>query len=103
MGMGEGLGGRVVPGRAVLEHGVEDYPQLAHTGGQSQLFRLSSRQQALVEVPYDRVEAAGYHRPHVEGYADPGPSTPDGTFAPQGTTVPVEGSHAHQGQRSVAG
>ncbi len=55
------------------------------------------RQQALVEVPDDRVEAAGYQRSHVEGCADPGPSTPDGAFAPQGTTVPVEGSHAHQG------
>ena len=87
----------MVPGRAVLEHGVEDYQQLAHAGGQSQLFRLAGRQQALVEVPYDRIEAAGYQRPHVEGCADPGPSTPDGAFAPQGTTVPVEGSHAHQG------
>ena len=91
----------MVPRRAVLEHGVEDYQQLAHTGGQNQLFGLAGRQQTLVEVRYDRVEAAGYLGPHVEGCADLGPSTPDGAFAPQGTTIPVEGSHAHHGQRSV--
>ena len=38
----------MVPGRAVLEHGVEDYQQLAHTGGQSQLFRLAGRKQVRV-------------------------------------------------------
>ncbi len=90
MGMGEGLGGWVVPGRAVLKHGVEDYQQLAHTGGESQLFRLAGRQQALVEVPYDRVETAGCHRPHIEGCADLGPSTP-----PAGEFASVSAGHYH--------
>ena len=33
MRMCKGLGGRLVPGLAVLEHGVDDYQQLAHKGG----------------------------------------------------------------------
>ena len=34
---------------------------------------------------------------HVEDGADPSASTPDSTSAPQGATVPIEGSHSHQG------
>ena len=40
----------------MLEHGVQDYQQLAHTGGQCQFFRLTIRQEALVIVPDHRVE-----------------------------------------------
>ena len=58
---------------------------------------LGFRQTTDAGVPYDQVEAAGYHRPHVKGFADLGSSTPDGAFGLQGTTVPVEGGHAHQG------
>ena len=95
--MGDGLGVLVLPGRAVLEHGVQDGQQLAHAGGQRHLLRLPGRQETLVEISDDRVVAAGYHRSHVEGCADPSPSAPDGAFAPQGAAVPIEGSHAHQG------
>ena len=81
----------------MLEHGVEENQQLAHAGCEGQLLGLSSGQQQLVEVPDDGVEAAGYQRTHVQGGADPGASTPDGAFAPQGAAVPVEGSHLYQG------
>ena len=80
----------------MLDHGVEYYEQLAHAGCESQLLGLTSGQQPLVEVPDDRVEAAGYQRSHVQGSADPGTTAPDSPFASQSATVPVEGSHAHQ-------
>ena len=35
--------------------------------------------------------------PMYRAARDPGASTPYGTFTPQRTAVPVEGSHAHQG------
>ena len=81
----------------MLEHGVENNRQLAHASCEGQLLRLTSGQQPLVEVPYDRIEAAGCQRPHVQGGTNPGASAPDRAFAPQGATVPVEGSHSHQG------
>ena len=81
----------------MLEHGVEDNEQLAHTGCEGQLLGLTSGQQPLVEVLDDGVEAAGYQRSHVQGGTDPGASTPDGAFASESAAVPVEGSHSHQG------
>ena len=45
------LRSQVAPGRAMLDHGVEDDEQLAHAGCEGQLLRLTSGQQALVEVP----------------------------------------------------
>ena len=76
----------------MLEHGIEDDQQLAHTRCEGQLLRFTSGQQPSVEVPDDGVVAAGYQRSHVQGSADPGTSAPDGAFAPQGAAVPVEGS-----------
>ena len=72
----------VSPWRAVLEHGVERDEQLAHTSDESDLLRLTSGQQPLVEVPDHRIEAAGHQCSHVEGGAYPGTSTPYGAFAP---------------------
>ena len=54
----------------MLEHGVEDNQQLAHTGCESQFLRLTSGQQPLVEVPDHGIEAAGDQRSHVQGGAD---------------------------------
>ena len=81
----------------MLEDGVEDNEQFAHTSDQGHLFRFTGRQQLLVEVADDRVVAAGHQRSHIEDGPHPGASAPDGAFATQGATVPVEGSHAHQG------
>ena len=81
----------------MLEHGVEDDQQLAHTSDEGHLLGLAGREQPLIEVPYDGVVAAGYQRPHVEGAAHSGTSAPDTPFAPQGAAVTVEGSHPHQG------
>ena len=81
----------------MLEHGVEEDEQLAHASCEGHLLRLTRGQQPLVEVPDDRVVAAGHQRTHVESGADPGASSPYGTFAPQRAAVPVEGSHSHEG------
>ena len=91
------LGTQAAPRGATIEQGVEDNEQLAHTGCEGQLLRLTSRQQTLVEVPDDGVVAASYQRSHVQGSTDPGAPSPDRPFAPQCAAVPVEGSHAHQG------
>ena len=64
--------------------------------------RLAGRQQALIEVLDDRVEAAGNHRSHVKGCAHLGSASQYGAFAPQGTAIPVEGSNAQQGQFQTA-
>ena len=81
----------------MLEHRVEDDKQFAHASDKSRLLRLTVGQQSLVEVPYDWIEAAGCQRSHVQGGTNPGAPTPYGTFTPQRTAVPVEGSHSHQG------
>ena len=81
----------------MLEHGIQNEQQLAHAGYESQLLRLTSRQQPLVEVPDDGVVATGHQSSHVQGSANPGASAPDGPLASQGAAVPVEGSHSHQG------
>ena len=81
----------------MFEHGVERNQQFAHGRDQRHLFRLTSCQQLLVEVPNSRVVAAGYQRSHVEDGPHPGASAPDGAFAPQGAAVAVVGSHAHKG------
>ena len=78
----------------MFEHGVEHNQQFAHARDQRHLFRLTSCQQPLVEVPDSRVVAAGYQRSHVEDGPHPGASAPDGAFAPQGAAVAVVGSHA---------
>ena len=94
---GDEFRGRISPGRAMLEHGIQNEQQLAHAGYESQLLRLTSRQQPLVEVPDDGVAAAAHQRSHVQGSANPGASAPDGPLDSQGAAVPVEGSHSHQG------
>ena len=78
------LGTQVAPGRAMLEHGVEDYEKLAHTGCESQLLRLTAGQQSLVEAPDDGVAATSYQCSHVQGGLNPGAPTPDGALAPGG-------------------
>ena len=65
----------------MLEHGVEDYEKLAHTGCKGQLLRLTGGQQFLVESPNDWVTATSYQSSHVQGGSNPGAPTPDGAFA----------------------
>ena len=56
----------IAPRVAMFEHGVERNQQFAYGRDQRHLFRLTSCQQPLVEVPNSRVVAAGYQRSHVE-------------------------------------
>ena len=81
----------------MLEDGVEDHEQFAHTSGQGHLFGFTGRQQLLVKVADDRVMAAAHQRFHIEDGPHSGASTPDGALAPQGATVTVERSPNHQG------
>ena len=64
--MGNFCGTRTTPRAAMLEHGVEDDEQFAHTSDQGHPFRFTGRQQLLVEVADDRVVTAGYHRSHIQ-------------------------------------
>ncbi len=52
----------------------------------------------MVEVADDGIETGRGQRSHVENTPNPGASAPDGASAAQGTAVPVEGRHAHQGR-----
>ena len=79
----------------MLEHSVEDDEKLAHTGCESQLLRLTAGQQSLVEAPDDGIAATSYQCSHVQSGSNPGAPTPDGAFAPEGATVPIEGSDSH--------
>ena len=81
----------------MLEHGVEDDKQFAHTRDDGYLLRFASRQQLLVEVADDGIASGRGHHSHVEGAPHSGASAPDGAFAPQGAAVPVEASHGHHG------
>ena len=79
--MTDDSGTQAAPGRAMLEHGVEDYEKLAHTGCKGQLLRLTGGQQFLVEGRNDWVTATSYQSSHVQGSWNPGASTPHGTSA----------------------
>ncbi len=50
----------------MLDHGIEDGEQLAHTGDEGDLLRLASGQQSLVEVPDDGIVLAGDHCSHIQ-------------------------------------
>ena len=80
----------------MLEHGVENDEQFAHTRDQGHLLRFASRQQLLVEVPDHRVPACRGQCPHIEDAPHSGATAPDSAFAPQSPAIPVEGSEAHQ-------
>ena len=82
----------------MIEHGVEYNQQFAHGRDQRHLFRLTSCQQPLIEVADDGIVTGRGQGPHVENTPNPGASAPDGASASQGTAVPVEGRHAHQGR-----
>ena len=68
----------------MFEHGVERNQQFAHGRDQRHLFRLTSCQQLLVEVPDSRVVAAGYQRSHVRGRPAPGSVRPRRCVCPAG-------------------
>ena len=71
----------------MLEHSVENYEKLAHTGCESQLLWLTSGQQSLIETPDDGVAATSYQCSHVlQDGSNPGAPTPDGTSAPEGAS-----------------
>ena len=66
----------------MFEHRVESNQQFPHTRDEGHLLRLTNRQQRLVKVPDDGVEAASRQRAHVQGSTDLGASAPYGAFAP---------------------
>ncbi len=87
----------------MLEHRVENTEQLAHTGHQRHLFGLASFQEPLIEGSDGRIVLGGYQGSHIEGGPYPGPAAPDSTPSPHQPTVPVQGSHSHQGANLLTG
>ena len=102
IGMAGDLGTRIAPGRAVLEHGVEDDRQLWDAGCEGRFLGFACSQQPLVDIPDDGIEAAGCPRVQVQEGTDPGASAPDGALAPRGARLRLREATPAKG-RSGAG
>ena len=86
----------------VFDHSVQDRQQLAHTGRQGDLRRLTSGPQALVERFAPGMMAGrheGPHRPRGPHVGTPSPGLPT---APEGAAIPVPGGHPDQGSQPLA-
>src|SRR3954470_22031107 len=88
------------PGGAVLEDRVEDEQQLAHTGHQRYLLRLTAGAQSLVEFLDGRVEARGHQGSHVQNFSHSlSPAPYRCAMSAQRARVAVERSDTHQGRK----
>jgi len=96
------LGELVVPGRLILEHGVDDGEELAHDGDEGDFGRLARRTQALIEGAERGVVPCGDQRGHVEGGAYGCATAPDLTATPPLAAVAVEGGDADEGGDGAA-
>ena len=86
----------VPPGGALFENGVEDSEQLAHAGGESDLFRFAGCAQTLVELPDQRVASRRCQGGHVEDRPDGSTSSPDAALPSEGAAIAIQRRHAHQ-------
>jgi hypothetical protein len=91
-----------VPRLLVLDHGIENRQELAHTGRQRDLRYFAGRAQALIKPFEDVVIPDRDQRTHVQGRPDMGATTPGRAGPPQGVTVPIEGSVADEGRDALA-
>lgn len=80
--------------RVCFDHGVEDDEELAHTGGDDDLERLSSGFKALREDTDHGVVSLCGEGCHIEGTADMRASTPNGTLTLEFPAVAIEGGQA---------
>src|SRR5215208_4594217 len=89
---------RIPPGNALSHHRVEDRKQLPHARHQSYLLGLAGPHEALVELLDGRIETRGDQGSHVERFADPGSSAPNGASTPQSAGVAVQRSDTDKGR-----
>ena len=80
----------------VFHHAIQDGKEFPHTGGERQLLRFASRQQALVKLPNDRVQRVATNAP-IYSVARTAALPPQTVRRPAvGTTVPAERSQPDQ-------
>ena len=80
-----------------MEHGVEDYEEFAHAGGDDDLGRFALRCQAFGEGADHWIEASSVQRDHVEDLADRGPPAFDAAFTLMSSAIAIEGRETDQG------
>ena len=80
-----------VPRLLVLDQGMENRQELAHTGREGDLGGFPGGAQAMVEGRHNRVVPDGGDGGHVEHGAHVGAAAPDGAAPPEGPAVVVQG------------
>jgi hypothetical protein len=85
-----------LPGRPMLQHGVEDGQKLTHTGRQGDFFDLSRGQEPFVKGFAPRVVTRGDQCAHVQHGAHVRAASPDRPPPTPSPTVAMERRHAHQ-------
>ena len=80
----------------MAEDRVADAQELVHAGGDGDLPRFASLDQALVQLFDDGIEPDGAEGGHVQHCADGGSATPDAAFATPAATIPIERCDADQ-------
>ena len=87
--------------RAISDHGVESYDELAHAGDKADLARLAG--EALGKGCDGRVVPRGHQRGHVEGVTHEAASGLDAFGADLAARAAIEGSDADQRGNLAAG
>ena len=87
-----------LPGRPMLQHGVENRQELVHARREGDFLDFTSGQQTLVEGPNHWVETCRHERAHVQHGAHMRAASPNGAPTPHGPTVAIEGRHTDQGR-----
>jgi hypothetical protein len=96
-----------IPWGLVLEHGVENHEQLAHTGGENDLGLFTSPtrgglRQSQSKRPDVFVAAFGAECGHVQRIPDGTAPTANGSNAHELSTIAIEGCHTDQGGNLLA-
>ena len=90
------------PSSTMFEHGVKDDEQLAHTGGEGDLFGFASSTETLVERLDNGVVTGSGEGSHIERGPDGGAPAPDGAPTSEGPTVAIERSNTYQSSDLVS-
>src|SRR5712691_2603942 len=83
-----------LPGRPMLQHGVENCQELVHTRCQGDFFDFPRREEPLVKGFDPRVVARRHEGAHIQHGAHMGAASPNDASAAQGPTVTIEGRNA---------
>src|SRR5437764_11776458 len=91
-----------LPGRPMLQHGVEYGQKLMHTRRQGHFFDLPRREEPFAKGFDPRVVTRGHEGAHVEHGAHVRAASPDYAPTPDGPTVAIDGCHANQRRNLLA-